>query len=620
MTDITIYGEVTSGLAAQVRDQLAKAKGRVTVRVNSPGGDVGEGLAIYNALRAHTAGVEIVIDGFALSVASAIACSGRPVRAMKNALLMLHLPWTQTVGNASAMRSTADGLDKAGEALVGIYATKAGLPADEIRELLKNETWLTADEALALGLVDEVIADERGDETPAAMAASFDLSKFQVPERFKAMTTATPTATPTASAVLSAETARRSEIRAMFGSNADAHRTILDVCLDDPQITADAASRRLLAALAEGSTPTGGLRWSETDRLPDFQNAATDALLQRAGIHVDKPHPAAKDLRRMSLQAMAESCVSMRGGTIRDRTPAGVFKSAHTTSDFPFLLANTANKALMAGYEAEPASHTAWVRETEAEDFKTLSRVQRSEAPALLAVAEGAEITEGSFGERREQYALTSYGRIFSITRQAMVNDDLGAFTTLPAAFGQAARRKEADVVYSILTANAAMSDSVALFHATHGNLSGASGSITVATLATARAAMRKQTGPAGVGYLNLVPRFLIAPPELETVAENVINSISNPDSTNAGTKNLDFVRGLSLVVDPRLSGTPTAWYLAADSRQVDTVEVARLAGQRGVAIEEQYNFDTGGFRLKAVLDFAAAPIDWRGLYRYAAS
>ena len=74
------------------------------------------------------------------------------------------------------------------------------------------------------------------------------------------------------------------------------------------------------------------------------------------------------------------------------------------------------------------------------------------------------------------------------------------------------------------------------------------------------------------------------------------------------------------VVVDPRLSATPTVWYLAADSRQVDTIEVARLQGQRGVAIEEDHDFATGNFRLKAVLDFAAAPIDWRGLYRYAAS
>lgn len=628
--DIRIEGQIVEGLAAQVREQLASAQDRARVFINSPGGAVDEGIAIYNALRAHKAGCEVIVDGFALSIASAIACAGKPVKAMAGATFMIHGPWTSSTGDAKAMRSTAEALDKVGEALVTIYAEKTGKSPDELRTLMQAETWFTAEEAKAFGLVDE-IATGRGDEadegdtepteTPdestAAMAAYAATHYRNTPARIQAMTQP-----QNAASILAAETKRRAEIRLMFKMHGDAHRDLLDECLDAPNITADAASRKLLARLAEGATPTAGagMRWGENDRIPDFMAAASDALLQRAGIHVEKPHVGARDLKRMSLQAMAESCVSLRGGTIRDRSPVGVFKAAHTTSDFPLLLANTANKALMAGYEAEPASHTMWVRETEAPDFKTLSRVQRSEAPALLEVVEGAEVTQGSFSERREQYGLTTYGRIFSITRQAMVNDDLDAFTTLPAAFGQSARRKEADIVYAILTSNPDMSDSVALFHASHGNLSGSSGAPAVATLSTARAAMRKQTGPGGVGYLNLVPRYLIVPPELETSCEELIASTARSDQSNPNAGNNAFVRSLQLVVDPRLSSAPTVWYLAADSRQVDTVEVARLAGQRGVMIEEDYDFATGNFRLKAVLDFAAAPIDWRGLYRYAAA
>ena len=623
--DIRIEGQIVEGLAAQVREQLASAAEPVRVFINSPGGEVGEGVAIYNALKAHKPGCEVIVDGFALSIASAIACAGKPVKAESSATFMIHGPWTGASGDAKAMRKTAEALDKVGEALVAIYAGKTGKPADELRELLGTETWFTAEEAKAFGLVDEIIsgrgdeADDpkEADEATAAMAAYAATHYRNTPARIQAMTQP-----QNAASILAAETKRRTEIRGIFGKHAEAHRDILDACLDDPNTTADAASRKLLARLAEGATPIAstGMRWGETDRVPDFMAAASDALLQRAVIHVEKPHVGARDLKRMSLQAMAESCVSLRGGTIRDRSPVGVFKAAHTTSDFPLLLANTANKALMAGYEAEPASHTLWVRETEAPDFKTLSRVQRSEAPALLEVAEGAEVTHGSFSERREQYALTTYARIFSITRQAMVNDDLDAFTTLPAAFGQSARRKEADIVYAILTSNPDMSDSVALFHTSHGNLSGSSGAPAVSTLSIARAAMRKQTGPGGVGYLNLVPRYLIVPPELETTCEELIASTARSDQSNPNAGNNAFVRSLQLVVDPRLSSAPTVWYLAADSRQVDTVEVARLAGQRGVAIEEDYDFTTGNFRLKAVLDFAAAPIDWRGLYRYAAA
>jgi ATP-dependent Clp endopeptidase proteolytic subunit ClpP len=619
--DIRIDGQIVEGLAAQVREQLASAGDKPRIFINSPGGNVDEGLAIYNAIRAHKVPCEVIVDGFALSIASVMACSGKPVKAAPGATFMIHAPSTEPAGGtAQAMRTIATALDKVADSMAAIYAEKTGKDRAEILELMTAETWFTAEEAEAFGLVDEVISG-RGDEAPseapdtAAMAAYATSHYRNTPTRIQAMTQP-----QNAASILAAETKRRAEIRAIFTPHAETHRDLLDECLDAPTITVDAASRKLLARLGEGATPTAGLRWSENDRIPDFMAAASDALLQRAGIHVDKPHAGARDLKRMSLQAMAESCVSMRGGTIRDRSPVGVFKAAHTTSDFPLLLANTANKALMAGYEAEPASHTLWVRETEAPDFKTLSRVQRSEAPALLEVAEGAEVTEGSFSERREQYALTTFGRIFSITRQAMVNDDLDAFTTLPAAFGQSARRKEADIVYAILTSNPDMSDSVALFHASHGNLSGSSGAPAVPTLSIARAAMRKQTGPGGVGYLNLVPRYLIVPPELETTCEELIASTARSDQSNPNAGNNAFVRSLQLVVDPRLSSEPTVWYLAADSRQVDTVEVARLAGQRGVAIEEDYDFATGNFRLKAVLDFAAAPIDWRGLYRYAAT
>ena len=127
----------------------------------------------------------------------------------------------------------------------------------------------------------------------------------------------------------------------MFGSHAEAHRAILDACLDDPKITADAASRRLLAALASNTTPTAGIRWSEVDRVPDFQAAATDALLQRAGLAVAKPHSGARDLKRMSLSAMSEACASMRSGGL---PPRRVFSASHTSSDFPMLLAATAGQ------------------------------------------------------------------------------------------------------------------------------------------------------------------------------------------------------------------------------------------------------------------------------------
>ncbi|HHH47506.1 MAG TPA: hypothetical protein ENK51_01265 [Gammaproteobacteria bacterium] len=287
----------------------------------------------------------------------------------------------------------------------------------------------------------------------------------------------------------------------------------------------------------------------------------------------------------------------------------------HSTSDLPALLGNVAGKALMQGYDNEPASHRIWTKEVEVPDFKTQSRVQLSEAPALDKVLEGGEYTHGTFGDDKEEYQLITYGRLFSVTRQALINDDLSALTRLPQAFGASASRREADEVYAILTDNPAMSDGNAIFHASHNNLMTAA-SLSIASLGAARAAMRTQTGLKGQATLNIVPRYLVVPAALETTAEQLLASLVDPSKSNS-TPSLDFIRGLTLVVDARLDAdSTTAWYLAADWNQVDTLERAYLEGQRGVSYEGRTGWEIDGMEVKARLDFAAKAIDWCGLLK----
>jgi hypothetical protein len=332
---------------------------------------------------------------------------------------------------------------------------------------------------------------------------------------------------------------------------------------------------------------------------------------------VERPHAAARDLVGMSLADLARACVSRSGRTLLgNQSTDSIIRAAHGTSDFPLLLSNSAGKALALGFENEPASHRAWIRSVEVADFKEQARVQRSEAPGLLEVLPNGEYTYGSFGERQEVYSISTYGRIFKISRQALINDDLGAFTELPRAFGAAAARLEADRVYQVLTENAAMSDGVALFHATHGNLTASGTALSESSLGVARALMRKQMGQGGLGYLNLIPRYLIVPASLETLAEVLVASTVTPSGTNS-TPNAAFIRSLTVIVDPRLdAASATAWYLAADPAQIDTIEIGHLRGQRGVFIDDETDFQTDAISLKARLDFGVKAIDWRGLYR----
>jgi hypothetical protein len=249
----------------------------------------------------------------------------------------------------------------------------------------------------------------------------------------------------------------------------------------------------------------------------------------------------------------------------------------------PNLLSILAGKALMQGFEDEPASHGQWVRTRDVPEFKTQSRVARSEAASLLEVTELAEYKHGSFGERAETYALKTRGRIVSISRQAIINDDLGALTDLAGAFGAAGARLEADTVYAPLTVNGNMSDGNPVFDAAHSNI-GTTAALSVSSLSETRSLMRRLTGLSGPGRLNITPRCLIVPASPETTGEQLFARLVDPARAN-DTTNPGWVRGLELVVDARLDDeSETVWYVAGTVTQVDTVEVGYLDGQRGVS------------------------------------
>jgi len=147
------------------------------IRINSPGGDVFDGMAIHNAIARHPARTETWIDGLAASAASYIALAGDEVFMADNALLMIHDPWSFTLGNARDHRKEADILDKISDQIIGIYARKTGMEADELKDMMAEETWLTAEEALDQGFVDQVVEPQIAEEE--APAAKWNLKMFE---------------------------------------------------------------------------------------------------------------------------------------------------------------------------------------------------------------------------------------------------------------------------------------------------------------------------------------------------------------------------------------------------------------------------------------------------------
>lgn len=557
---------------------------------------------MYNAL-AKLSDVTIHIDGLAASMATVVAMAGKKVVMSSNALMMIHKPWGSPQGNADDLRDYVEILDKAETQIIKAYTSKTGLPEKQIKEMLAKETWLDSDEALELGFIDEI-------SEPHQMAASIDLSVFnEVPEKI--------------TAAFEANNKRVTEIKSLVAHFKNLPSDFTANLINDPRVSVEAARAKILNELGKDAAPIGGAPVkveTMTERNKDFFNDATDALLTRAGISIKNLSPSARDLAKYSISNLAERYLRLNGtnttGFSNDQIIGQAFevKAQHSTSDFPHLLENVASKSMRTAYMEEPASHAVWTGETEVMDFKENSLVQVSEAPDLEKILEGGEYKYGTFGDQAEKFSVETYGKMFNITRQALVNDNLQAFTKLPQAFGQSARRKESDLVYSLLTSNPVLSDGVALFHANHNNIVALTGALNITALGQARALMRKQKGPAGKQPLNVVPRFLIVLAALETTAEQLLASLVDPTKNNE-TPNLEFIRSLTLVVDSRLDDdSETKCYLAASPGQIDTITRAYLTGEGRPHIESRQYWETDGMAIKCRLDFAAVPVDFRGL------
>lgn len=617
------------------------------VEINTEGGAVSEGVAIFNMLSAWPGGVETRVVGWALSAGSLIAMAGRKRSMHETSLLMLHAPWISTSGNANELRETADTLDQVSEAMRRAYA-RTGQPKAVIDDWLDGaDHWFVAEQALQLGLVTEVIP---ADALPVAPPANARASLHRVPShllhRVNAMTTSSAQASNTqhagsSDAILAADARRRTEIKSTlrplasrFPSIASDIEAILDEAESNPRMTLEQANQRALAALARGAEPLGqGARgalgvsaWDADQRAGSFMAACTDALLIRAGLPVREPHPALRDVQRMSVVAMAEQFLSMAGQTVSRMSRNEIVNAALSTSDFGKLLANVAGKSLRQGYEEAPATHVAWTADREVTDFKPQTLALLSSAPDLMLVPEGAEYKRGALSDSASEFTLATFGRIVSLTRQAIINDDLGAFTNLPAAFGAAARRLEADRVYALLTSASNLSDGAPLFHASRGNLAAAGAALSVSAIGAARAAMRRIRGVAPGGsdkvgaYIDPQPRFLLVPVALEAEAESIINSLVDFRQWGMGNgpnQQLAWVKSLTVVADPRLDAiSETAWYLATAPSQIEGITRAYLQGEDRPYLEENDEFVRDAISYKTRLDFAAGVVDPRGLYK----
>lgn len=645
--------------AKRFRDDL-EAMGDVSeivVRINSPGGEVFDGLSIYNTLKDHPAKITVHVDGLAASIASVIAMAGDRIVMGEGAMFMVHSPWTIAAGNADNMRETADMLDKVEVGLVDAYVSRTGNPRATVQKWMEGETWFTRDEALAAGLATEIagvesdvpvafgplkVAAQQQFRAFAAVMANRSQIPAIVPDTSKSagadeettMTVENTSSVPNTDIQdalqrgMAAERARVADIKARFGRFADSHRALLDACVADPACTADAAAAKLLAKLGEGAEPLAPRVSVTRDSREAFLEGAGKALEARVGLGTRE---VGNEFNGLGLADIAQKALNIAGISTTGLTRDGIARkvlATHTSSDFPQLLSVTAGKVLRAAYDNFPDTWSAFAAAGSVSDFKVHPRIQLGSFGNLATIPEGSEYTYGTTAENYENASAITKGRAIALTRQMIVNDDLGGFNRRAAIMGRAAKRTVNSDVYAYLTSGASnhgptSTDTGQYFNATavttaggHANLTSSGTALSVASLGVGRTAMRKQKDATLTETLNIQPAVLVVPVGKEDLARELLASTTDPSQSNANKPNI-YRNAFTVVSDPYLDGvSATAWYLFANPADVAAFEVVFLDGNQTPFVDDMIDFDTDAMKFKIRLDYGVAIGDWRAGYK----
>lgn len=429
-----------------------------------------------------------------------------------------------------------------------------------------------------------------------------------------------------AKATLSAERLRVAQLKELASD--DVPTELLEKAIADGLSVGDAGPL-FIKSIRDARPPAVSVGVNHADEL---QDVLSDALMLSESDHglSDQQISRAKQFSGIGLHDMARIAVGRNGGIV-PHIADKLLATAITTGTFTNALGNTINRSLARGYSEFESTFRKWAGKRLVKDFRTQTDIRLGEFAAMEKINDAGEIPHDTFEESTESYSADTYGKQFNLTRKTFINDDLGVFTTAPAKLGRAMARNIDQIGYDLLISASGVGptmneDSKALFHASHdtSNYSTGGGSALDSTgMATAKKLMRKVKH--GDVNINVVPRFLLVPPELEDTAMTLVHSrelMAKDMAASAnkvqGTKNIHFGT-LIPVVEPRLSDATngaTAWYLIASQAQVEHLVVVFLRGREKPTLERNDPAGVLGIGWQGYHDVGVAAVDWRGIER----
>jgi len=334
---------------------------------------------------------------------------------------------------------------------------------------------------------------------------------------------------------------------------------------------------------------------------------------------------AADKLRGVGIQEFCELASGQHLPRFR-RDAAGWLQAAFSTTSLPGILSNIANKMLLEGYNYVEDAWRRIAKIASVNDFKEHTRYRMTGSFQFQQVGPDGELKHGQLGEQQFAQKADTHGIMFALTRQMIINDDMGAFTDIPRQIGMGAAEAIADAVWGLWLRNPVQSDGKAFFHADHNNYrEGADTALTVDGLTDAEVAFASQTKPNGKP-LSIPPSLLLVPTALKVPAEMLMKSLLLNETTtaNKGKPNtnphvgkFDVVSSVYLSNASFTGASSKAWYLMADPNRVPAIEVAFLNGVDRPTVEKtDADFNTLGVMFRGYIDFGVREQDYRGALR----
>lgn len=672
--DAWIWPEDKGYISAKMLSDALAAAGPetdITLKVNSNGGVVSEGEAMRAAIAAHGGVVTAHVTGSAHSAASLMIMSADEIVMSRGSLMLIHDPRAYRFGTAEDFAHASTEMDTEADAYAQIYADRAGIDLEAARAIMKTEITYSADTAVEAGFADRVADDPDAIEMSAVQnaeaAIAAVMSAGTAVQKIHAKYMATqddpaakegakrpatgpaaqpqmketpmpPTTVPNApvqdppvaplmqadvDAAITAERTRASTIRANAAPfMAHLSQADVDAMIGDG-LTVEEANAKIMAAAAAGQ-PTVNSRVEITRDEGETQiEGMVGALMNRVNPTQNPLEGPAEQFGGMRIKQMAVHLGgSGHGFNERAAIRAGMGSTAIMAgggmgiSDFAYITSEVLNRTLAAAYRHRTPTYRRISRQRMAADFRTLHSVKWGADLSFKPVNEDGEYLQSTIEDEASKLKIAKYGRRAKLTFEAVVNDDMGIFDSLPREFSRHGINLESSIAWGLIRNNGNAPDGTALFHADHGNLAAAA-AISVTTIGAARKAMWEQRAIGAKDkddFIEVEPDLLFVPPAKETAAHQFVTATV---PTKAADTN-PWASSLEPVTEARLGaaagGSDAMWYLF--SSDMPPLEHAVLEGYEmpGVSILNGTNPDD--IDMVARHFFAAAISEPRGAYR----